>query len=570
MATSKERAFRQRAFSIACIALLGGCSWGGSTTTSVTGFAFSLAGSHAPTAAAARRGTYVVVNFTVDPPAAQEGRGRAAQGAGVSPASRSIVVQISGTTHPAVALSPKTPGCSPSGGGLSCALTFAAAPATNAPVVAQTYASVNGSGLALSIGNASVPIVAHKTSTVTPAFGDIGRSITVTVSPASFTIGIAGSAVVAAAILDAAGIPIVDTPVDPKGNPIAGSVGLADSDTSGTTQLSGSSLAYSGQLIQGPISITGTLSYLTPGSAKVAFITGSSATPKVILFNGTQIVEFSAEQRGNAAPIRVLALPSAQSSLLVGTDSNADIFECVYGNPLQFVTYDKAGTLLRTLSISGLGANPFCGLDPHQNTYTLDLNANVMEFAAGASGSGKSIRSFQAQFVSTNVIPLSITADEKGDVFIGSSCFFHQCQQPPPTDEIDEYPPLAGGTVPPSRTILNSSGDVGVGRSGRLVVSCIDAGLGMLYVPHVACPSGGGYLYTFPPNASGPTPPRTIATTGIFAAAADRDGNIYASATDGKAYRVAYVAEGTGRLTTLIAGAKTDLNVQPVAIAVRP
>ena len=234
-----------------------GCSGHGSTQVPMTAGSPSAQG--------------VSVHFQIAIPAATAAHAR--KPAYVSAATQSATVTV--TPSGGSAGTPTIINCTPMPNPTSCSGTVIAPPGSETFTV-NLYDATNGTGNLLSTGTVTQTIVAYQTNNVSVTFNGVVASLSITLNPSSVTVGTSATIALTANALDADGNIIIGPGgySDANGNPLT--VTLNDSDSSGATQLSvttltqptsGITLSYNGAAIANP---TISVSASGSGPAKAA------------------------------------------------------------------------------------------------------------------------------------------------------------------------------------------------------------------------------------------------------------------------------------------------------------
>jgi streptogramin lyase len=263
-------------------ALAGGCS-GGATSS--------------PHAVATAAPQTVMVQVTIYIPAASPSAvHRAPQYVSASTKSVAITVTPSGGSAGIVTIANCSPVPPPSiarapqaaAQGTVCT-TQVPAPVGSDTFTMGLYDALNGVGNVLSTGTVTQTIVIDQLNTVSVVFNGVVASLAVILNPTSVTVGTSNTVAVTVNALDADGNTIVGSGVyvNAAGNPLT--VNLADSDVSGATHLSQSSLtlptsgitlSYNGASIANP-TITASATGLSSANAQLAV---KSSTPTLVEF----------------------------------------------------------------------------------------------------------------------------------------------------------------------------------------------------------------------------------------------------------------------------------------------
>ena len=184
----------------------------------------------------------------------------------VSPATNSLTIAQNGGAPTTIALTATSSDCSATSGALVCSLQFPVAPGMNQSFTVKTFASIDGSGTPLSLQTIIATIVANQANSLNFTLAGVVTSLSVALSQWTLQAGQPGTVNVVVNALDPSGNTIVGpgTFSDANGNPVV--VTLADSDTSGATQLGTTSVAqaatipltYNGSTGVGTLTITAT------------------------------------------------------------------------------------------------------------------------------------------------------------------------------------------------------------------------------------------------------------------------------------------------------------------------
>jgi hypothetical protein len=161
------------------------------------------------------------------------------------------------------------------------------------------------------------------------------------------------------------------------------------------------------------------------------------------------------------------ALPAAVQRQSTGSTSGSTIYVSVAGNPASIVGFpaSSSGNVAPTVTIAGSNtmlnnANAFgIAHDAAGNLYVVTTTnqssgETVLEFAHGASGNVKPIRSFQTALIPGYPAPFTgttIAVDGDGYVYLGGSF-------PGINDAVVVYPPGTTGSVKPPKILYPPSG----------------------------------------------------------------------------------------------------------------
>lgn len=212
----------------------------------------------------------------------------------ISPNTKSATIGVSGQSPVTANLTPTSPGCTtPSGGSLTCTVPVAA-PAGSDTFTIALFDAANGTGHQLSSGTVTATITAGTTNNVPVTLNGIVATVSIALANAAPYVGSAVTIPVTVTAKDASGATIIA----PGGYSPA--ITLTDSDTSGHTTLStttvsapGTSvtLAYDGNgaLTSATISatVTGTITSVTPATLRPQNQTGSGGVSVATIGNTT-------------------------------------------------------------------------------------------------------------------------------------------------------------------------------------------------------------------------------------------------------------------------------------------
>jgi hypothetical protein len=228
----------------------------------------------------------------------------------VSPGTQSASVHVSGEAPKTFDLTASSPGCSESKktASLDCAIVVTAMAGSHT-IDATLYDALKGRGSALATGTANATVVSGKTKAVTIAFKGIVATATVLLDGATTANVAAGTAKT---------LKVSANAYDAKDNLIAGpsayasAVALKNSDTSGRTTLSASSidapdatvtLKYDGASV--PSKVTSTITPSVDGKADVKGAAGVSIAPSApgvkpgsLTFNSAVTQTFTVAESG--------------------------------------------------------------------------------------------------------------------------------------------------------------------------------------------------------------------------------------------------------------------------------
>jgi hypothetical protein len=213
--------------------LLAGCGGGSGATLMPSGSGPALGAPNPPSSTSTQSAQAQVTIAIPAPPATSSSVRKLRY---VSSATNSLTFAVVGGATQVVPLTATSPGCTASaGGGRSCAISVSAPVGPSVSFVVSTYASVNGTGPALSTARFTEAIVSNQVNAIALTLNAVVSSLTVALSTSNFTTGQAAPSNVTVNALDAAGKTIVigsNNLVDANNNPAT--ITLSDSETSAT------------------------------------------------------------------------------------------------------------------------------------------------------------------------------------------------------------------------------------------------------------------------------------------------------------------------------------------------
>jgi streptogramin lyase len=201
----------------------------------------------------------------------------------VSPATQSVAVTLQGQTTPLATanLSTTAPGCSAGTGGTVCTVSVSA-PAGSDTFVIAAYSGANGTGQQLSVASVPATITTSSTTRVPLTLNGTVATVSLTLGSTNVPVGTPATVAVNVVALDASGNQIVG-----PGN-FSTPVTLADSDTSGTTSLSSTTVAAPGTSVT--LSYTGNSLF---GATITPSINGTPGTAATFAPSGYAHVDFT-------------------------------------------------------------------------------------------------------------------------------------------------------------------------------------------------------------------------------------------------------------------------------------
>ena len=270
----------------------------------------------------------------------------------VSPSTQSLSITINGGANAQIVnVTPGSAGCTTTSGGTSCVVSVAA-PSGNDTFNVRMFDSINGQGTNLGSASASATIVSNQTNNVALTLSAVVGSLAVTLSTATPEIGLA----------QAIGVNVQAK--DPDGNPITGAgnyttpITLTNSDTSGTTTLSTTSVISIGQQVTlsyngaktGAITIGAGASGVAPSAITAAQLTPINTVPRN---NGTKYV-YSLSLNSQTV---ILATPAPSQSPLASPTPFVATYSVTNSYTVPSTFNGASGLIDRTFQATGTSAN---------------------------------------------------------------------------------------------------------------------------------------------------------------------------------------------------------------------
>jgi hypothetical protein len=390
----------------------------------------------------------------------------------VSPSTQSLTISVDGGTPVTQNLTPASPNCSTSAGGLECTATIAA-PVGSDTFTVTTYDRTGGAGHVLSTaGTGAIAIVPGTAATVPIILAGVVATIALALNPKSLTTGTHAAAQLTVTAKDADG----NTIVGPGGYENA--IALAKSgDTASEITLSASSLpgptapitvTFNGGAVAETVTLTGSATGATSGSATLAI----SAPQFMYVISYTDplngVAVFPAGASGNVAPVRTITTTSPGSSVLFGpfdaVDSAGNLYADEFnnqGNPQAIYVYhpnvngnlspDRVINYVAPGGVRGVFSPNGLAIDNVNNElYVYDFNVPGIEvFDLGTKGNSTPKREISGS--NTNIDPVGnnpagIAFDPvTGDLYVEAR------------SGILVFPRGANGNVMPAKTVTYSN-----------------------------------------------------------------------------------------------------------------
>jgi sugar lactone lactonase YvrE len=264
----------------------------------------------------------------------------------VSPSASSVAIAVNGGTPTVADISPTSPLCTTGSGGRTCSVPFTAING-NDTIAFTLYDAANATGNVLGTGS-SMATVAGAPFSVTVAIGGTVAKVVLTAATSALVLGSSTT------------VPITINAQDSDGNTIIGSapfaspVTLTDSDTSGATTLSTTSVTAPGQTI--------TLTY-NGGAVTGGAVTIGATSTDLVASNVTALA--LSVSGGPCAP------PTTTNHLYVANDLGGDVLS--YSPP-----YTAAGTVL------GSVGNPVAiAVDNANNLFVSEFGSSAPTSSTG-------------------------------------------------------------------------------------------------------------------------------------------------------------------------------------------
>jgi 6-phosphogluconolactonase (cycloisomerase 2 family) len=405
-----------------------------------------------------------------------------------APATKSISISVNGGTAVVANLSSQAPGCS-GNNPLVCTVSVSA-PTASDVFAMTTFGGTNGTGSVVASGS-----VLQKISTSS-------KTVFITLAGTPKTITLALKTTTPRECDPSANIALYAMVMDGAANVIIGSYGktvmLTDSDTSGITNLSKSSisdsspsvkLAYNGHPLK-----SATISASATG---VTSVTNATLKPAQMIYSAgyydSSVTVFTAKANGDVAPTRTIvggntSISNPQDLALDGSchldvmnngTASIVVFSAVAnGNVFPLQTIFGSNTMLRT--------SPFgIAVDAARHMYVANTEgAQILEFAANANGNASPIAIVSGSHTTLSS-PQVIAIGPTGKIYEGEG------------DRVAVFAAGAHGDATPIASITDS-----VKPFGNLRGLSIDS-TGKIYVADI----GNENISVFAANANGSSVP---------------------------------------------------------------
>jgi hypothetical protein len=193
----------------------------------------------------------------------------------ISPSTQSVAIAVDSSTSPTVVnLTPSSPSCSGTGSGLTCTATVYVTAGSHAFAV-TTYDATNAGGNKLSTNTITQTITFGVTTGISIALGGIPASLAISLNPTNPPTGTTTTVAVTVTAKDA------DANIIIGSDPYANAITLADSDTSGATHLSTTSVTSPAMTVT--LSYNGSSSLTSATiSASATGVAGTASTPATL------------------------------------------------------------------------------------------------------------------------------------------------------------------------------------------------------------------------------------------------------------------------------------------------
>jgi hypothetical protein len=191
----------------------------------------------------------------------------------VSPNTQSVAIAVNGGTPAIVNIAPTAPNCTVGAGALTCTATVSAPVGTDT-FAETTYSAPNAGGSVLSSGTTSAAIIAGRANTVSLTLNGVIAALSLGLSNSRPPQGTAATIALTVNFTDASGASIIGS--DPFTTPVT----LTDSDTSGATTLSKTTLKSPADAAALTIAYSGGVLTQAVFGASAGSITAPTATLK--------------------------------------------------------------------------------------------------------------------------------------------------------------------------------------------------------------------------------------------------------------------------------------------------
>lgn len=394
----------------------------------------------------------------------------------ISPSTQSLTIAVDNAAPVSYNLTATSPGCTDNASGLICTIMLSLSTGSHAATF-KTYDGVNGSGNVLS-SNSNVPL------TVNPGAAN------------AFGLILNGDIARIALLLDnstppqgtTATIPLSVNAYDADNNLIIGPgsydngpITLTDSDSSGATTLSASSIAdpsmnvtvsYNGAAVPGG-SATFSASAGSVVTSSVQDAVLRPAAPFTIYVPNiytNSVTAFPSTARGNTAP--AIAFASSRPSGIAFSGGNTYVSEWVPNEPSDEIAVYNSGQTAAAAVILGSNTKLFkpqgMAADAGGNIYVANESNTITAYAPDASGNATPLIDLEGSNTGLN-IPVDVAIDASGKLYVAN--------QPSGAGSVTVYAPGASGNAAPLATIagpdtgVDGPAGIAIAPSGNLVVA---------------------------------------------------------------------------------------------------
>jgi 6-phosphogluconolactonase (cycloisomerase 2 family) len=461
---------------------------------------------------------------------------------------KSVSISVNGHTPVISNLSSTTPGCTGTNP-LVCTIAMNVLESTDT-FAFKTFSGANGTGSVLASG------------TILRTISMAGANVKITLAGTPSAITLALQTTNPRECNPATNLPLYVMVKDSSANVIIGAYGetvtLKDSNTSGTTKLSPSSLtnsstavniAYNGHLLKSAT--------FGASASGVTTVTDAILKPQQIFYVSNfsapvSITAYVVGSNGNVTPIRTITSTGLTKPASLALDNACNLAVADYGaSDVLVFSADANGNVAPIRTISGgntlLNNSQPQGIavDSSRNIWVTNTNeSQILEFAAGANGNVAPIKNISGSGTSI-VSPVGVTLGPTGKVYVAEGT------------KVLVFAAGANGNVAPVATITDSSTPFSVPRG-----VAVDS-VGKIYVGDF----GNSNLSVFAANANGSsTPLQTISgantlLNGPVMLSLDYAGNIEVSNYNANSHLVfASTANGNVKPQSVISGSNTNLN----------
>jgi hypothetical protein len=282
----------------------------------------------------------------------------------VSAATNSLTVTTSVSGTSTVSLTPGSPGCSSTGGGRSCVVQLSLPVGNNIAITVHTFASLDGTGTPLSIGSATVNVLAGQVNPIGLTLNAVVGGLQLTLPSTPLAPGLAATENVGVNVLDAANQIIVVGPnnlVDQNNSPVR--IAMATSDSTGVIQVAPAILGTAAEALS--------YSGMTPPLNPIVHATALNAANATIASTSLPIL-FASTPVPTATPTARPTPASTPAPTPSPTPAPAVVI-----NPASLSFLNTGSAFAKTVSVSQAGyTGPFSAAISSGNTSAVTVSVS--------------------------------------------------------------------------------------------------------------------------------------------------------------------------------------------------